>query len=608
MTKRLFSVAAALLIALSLVVVSFAEGEQWNTEFDRVNDLVEVMDRETLAELESSAIENLEKYEMDLFVALFDESKFAEGDDISSYSEWLYEHNGFGYGETHDGLMLGIDTVDNTFKLLTFGAANEVFTQPQLYCLDISVKKGYANDGYAGAIREFIESAAQLAEFYSLPLAHTEQDHGEGYDYPASSLDAHLPVYVDDLDVDFSDNSSLPRVLDYADLFTDEQEEQIAGAIAGITDEHQKDVVVLTVNGTDGQSHDIYNADFYDYCFYGGDKEHSGMSLLISMDPEDRGFYTTCTGVVQGMYTERIANSLDDLLFDYMKAGVNGDPEAFGRGVMDWLGHVETFFAKGDPFAPDWMVSDIASIKRFNSEDAPRIVDDSNTLSAQELGELETKLRQMGEEFGVDIVIHTAPQSYNLTNEEYAEAFYKANGYGYGSGYDGICYILFTSQRTVVSYTEGKGTEITDEEHLAKIKEAAESMSESGKQDKAVDRLIRFTEKYLKTGRVPTTVGRWTARGVFSLLLALISSSVIKSRAEASMKNVEAATNANAWVVPGSYALTYSQDRYIDTTTTSVRKPPETKSTPSSSSGGSSYSSSYSGSSGTSHSGSGRSF
>lgn len=602
MTKKLICALAALLMLPSLALFSFAEGEKWNTEYRRVNDFQEVLEKADETELNRRANKDIEKYKLDFVCAVFDGSGYAGEDNLGSYTKWLYTHHDFGYGVNRDGMMLGINTTTGEFKLVTFGRAKELFGQAQLYCLTVAIQKGYREDGIRGAIKEYLESAEQLAEFYDTEPIDVETDYGSGYDYDPSPLETTLPIYVTELDVDFSDNTSLPRVLDYADIFTPEQEEEMKERIAAITEAEKKDIVVLTVDSTDGYSHDIYNADFYDYCFYGFGKDHDGISLLISMDPSDRGFYTTGTGSVQPMHTEAVANALDDALYDYMRDG------NYGEGVLDWINNVDVFFRKGIPFAPDWLPDLDEEKPRFHDADAPRLIDDANVLSEKTAAEAKAALSAISEKYGIDAVLHITGTSCGMSKEIYTQKFYRYNGYGLGDKYDGIMFVIFTSTGSVFTHTEGKGAELLNGDELYKITDAVENMAETKNYNAAANRAVKFTSRYLDSGRVPTTAGRWTIRGIVTLLIGMFTGSVVSTKAASTMKVVEKAADADRWTVPGSYRLLNSSDTYLNTTTTSVYIPPSDSSSSSGGGGGSSYHSSYSGSSGTSHSGSGRSF
>lgn len=89
---------------------------------------------------------------------------------------------------------------------------------------------------------------------------------------------AAVPVFAAD---------SLPRVVDEADLLTDNEERQLLTLLDEISERQQADVVVVTVDSLDGESAQDYADDFYDYNGYGYGGNYDGVLLLVSMEGRD---------------------------------------------------------------------------------------------------------------------------------------------------------------------------------------------------------------------------------------------------------------------------------------------------------------------------------
>lgn len=86
----------------------------------------------------------------------------------------------------------------------------------------------------------------------------------------------------------------LGRVVDEADLLTDEEETELTEKLDEISERQQFDVVVVTANSLDGKSPMEYADDFYDYNGYGMGTDRDGVLLLVSM--EDRDWYMSTCG------------------------------------------------------------------------------------------------------------------------------------------------------------------------------------------------------------------------------------------------------------------------------------------------------------------------
>ena len=106
-----------------------------------------------------------------------------------------------------------------------------------------------------------------------------DTDSSRPYWYPVSTKD-----------FSFYNDTDIPRVVDEADIFTDEEEALMCRLIAQYTEETQHDIVIFTDTTDYGLGHAVYAADFYDFNGYGIGEENEGMCLLICMDPSDRGW------------------------------------------------------------------------------------------------------------------------------------------------------------------------------------------------------------------------------------------------------------------------------------------------------------------------------
>ena len=89
-------------------------------------------------------------------------------------------------------------------------------------------------------------------------------------------------------------DESLPRVVDDADLLTENEEKSLENQIKAITDEYDFDVVLVTADTLGGKSPMEYADDYYDYNGYGANKDCDGVLLLVSM--EDRDWWISTTG------------------------------------------------------------------------------------------------------------------------------------------------------------------------------------------------------------------------------------------------------------------------------------------------------------------------
>lgn len=117
------------------------------------------------------------------------------------------------------------------------------------------------------------------------------------------------PVYASD---------ALPRVVDIADLLTDEEEAALTETLDEISERQQADVVVVTVDSLEGATAMAYADDYYDYNGYGFGADRDGILFLVSIGERDwhisvrgRGI-TAFTDAGLDYITEQFLSDLSD--------------------------------------------------------------------------------------------------------------------------------------------------------------------------------------------------------------------------------------------------------------------------------------------------------
>lgn len=161
---------------------------------------------------------------------------------------------------------------------------------------------------------------------------------------PGLAADGMPDWYPDDVS-SFEDFHAVdaPRVVDDADMFTDEEEAALSEKISDVIAAHGFDLVLYTAPSTYGLSHRTLAADFYQFCGYGLGDDFDGSVLLICMDPADRGWYTAICGASRDYFTSERLNRIDDAIEPLM---ISGDY----YGAMErYFDEVDALYARGFP-------------------------------------------------------------------------------------------------------------------------------------------------------------------------------------------------------------------------------------------------------------------
>lgn len=420
--------------------------------------------------------------------------------------------------------------------------------------------------------------------------------------------DAALPPWYPASTEGFSffRDETAPRVVDNADIFTDDEERSIEGQIAEIRRTLNRDVVIYTDVTDYGLGQEGCAEDFYDYNGYGCGEEAEGVCLFIDMDPYDRGRWCSCSGSeTMALYTEDVANLLDDALYQYLSAG------QYGAGVADWVGNIEMLYRKGSPFAPEWYPAAGEELVAHHDDAAPRVVDELGLLGDAEVAALTAQAAEIAQTRGFDVAIHTAPYPDGLGYAEVARQYYTYRGYGFGDNYDGVLLTVYKSpgylagtRITARGAIADKLTE-TNEQRLRELCEG--KMSEQAYYD-AMSEWLAQVDHMARTGRVARPGSYWGGIAALGALIGSIFGGVSTGVAKAKMAPPREKHDADAYFDARTSRIQDAGRQFLYTTTSRRYSPPQQKSGGGGGGGRSSYHSVHSGSSGRSHSGSGRKF
>jgi uncharacterized protein len=127
-------------------------------------------------------------------------------------------------------------------------------------------------------------------------------------------------------------------VYDMADLFTDEEEQQLSGQAQTLSEKMKMEAVIVTTE-ENSDSAQVFADGFYTEGGFGTGSDHSGILFLIDMD--NRELYISTTGqMIRYMTDSRIEDVLDDVY------GYASDADYYGAASA-FLADTETCYANG---------------------------------------------------------------------------------------------------------------------------------------------------------------------------------------------------------------------------------------------------------------------
>lgn len=134
------------------------------------------------------------------------------------------------------------------------------------------------------------------------------------------------------------------KVVDNADLLTDEQEDKLETKINGIIAKYSFDIVIVTTDSCEGKTVTEFADDFYDYNGYGIGSSKDGMLFLLSM--EDRDWYISTTGKGITAFTDYGISYIGDKIVESLSAG------NYYNAFDEYLDYADQFLGDAEAGAP----------------------------------------------------------------------------------------------------------------------------------------------------------------------------------------------------------------------------------------------------------------
>lgn len=139
-------------------------------------------------------------------------------------------------------------------------------------------------------------------------------------------------------------------MVDDAQLLSDDEVYNLDTLLSQISQEHQFDIVIVTVQSCGNKTPQEYADDYYDYNGYGYGENHDGCLLLVSMDERDWHISTTGYGIYA--ITDAGIDFISSCFIDDLSAGNYFDAfSTFACEVEDFINQADS----GDPYDYDTM-------------------------------------------------------------------------------------------------------------------------------------------------------------------------------------------------------------------------------------------------------------
>ena len=237
-----------------------------------------------------------------------------------------------------------------------------------------------------------------------------------------------------------------------------------------------------------------------------------------------------------------------------------------------------------------------------------KIVDSASLLTASEVSSLEAKAESLADTYQMDVVILTVPTTGGVFVETYADDYFDNNGYGIGTDYSGILFLLAMDTREWAMSTCGNTKYAVTDYGILSLFQSISTYLSSGRYYTAFDRYLTELERYFKAyasnDSIDGTIGDYNGPSsyipgtqddilypqeqvtgsdiVMRLLVALLIGAAVGGIVllimRGQMNTIRTQSGAKTYMTPGSYNLYRQQDLFLSSRTSRIRKPDQNSS------------------------------
>lgn len=201
----------------------------------------------------------------------------------------------------------------------------------------------------------------------------------------------------------------------------------------------------------------------------------------------------------------------------------------------------------------------------------PRVSDGADLLTVDQEAQIEDKLDEISEKQQCDVVIVTTESLDGKPAEAYADDYFDENGYGIGSDYSGILFLISMDERKWAISTYGYGMVAFTDEGQEYIMEQCLSYLSDGEFYEAFTRFADLCDDFLKEAREGSPYDKghmpFAFPPVITIPLAILIGAAIAFLITLSMKMqlkpVVRQNGARAYEKTGSLKLKNSREIFL---------------------------------------------
>lgn len=327
--KKILSIVLSIFLITVFFLPTYAL--YYKDDIYRLNDFSKTLTEDEDKALNAKIDKMVPKLGIDLPVYIF--TTLDEDETLEERANYFYDHNGFGYGDDKSGVILALSFESSIFGVYRYGKAKTLIDDEETQSIVDNFSSDYSNDV---SIYKLIDN--YLNNINNAVISTTDRSDGMPYWYPENTSGF----------TDFH-GENLRRVVDDADIFTDEQEAVLNERINEVIEKYDIGYVLFTDDDNHGLSPEEYSSDFLHFGGYGVGDEYGAVVFYLCFDPSDRCWRTTSINSYEDIFSSRVTYVIDELVDADIRAG------RYYEAFLTHIAFVEDIFENNGVLPDDYL-------------------------------------------------------------------------------------------------------------------------------------------------------------------------------------------------------------------------------------------------------------
>lgn len=323
--KRILSIILCLFLSVAFFLPTFAV--YYKDDIYRLNDFTETLSDSEYKSLNATIDELVPALGVDLPIYIF--TSLDEGETLEERANYFYDHNGFGYGDNKSGIILAVSFSSGVFGVYRFGDAKTVINDEETESIVNSFSSDYSNDVSVYTLFGNYLNNVKTSVTADVDTVTSDRADGMPYWYYEGDISGFRDYH----------GENLRRVVDDADIFTDEQETYLNERINEVIDKYDIGYVLFTDDDNHGLSPEEYSSDFLHFGGYGVGDGYGAVVFYLCFDPSDRCWRTTSINSYESIFNSKVTYVIDELVDSDIRAG------RYYEAFLTHIDFVEELFA-----------------------------------------------------------------------------------------------------------------------------------------------------------------------------------------------------------------------------------------------------------------------